>query len=90
MHTAFDGWLFNWLYDQKACNGFITDSPDLKTDLPDLPLRFRLRPQRARTMLFVTTHQSGVGARNLPRSFTKERSSGLVRRGVKNAHGADP
>jgi len=76
-YTASDGWLFNWLYDQKACNGFITDSPDLKPDLPDLPPRFRLRPQRAGTMIFVTTHQSGP-ARRTCRGRSQEGSSGLV------------
>src|SRR5204863_3292271 len=66
---------------RKSDNSFITDFPDSKQISPIAPLRLRLRPQRARTMLLVR-HTGQVRREELPDVVRKEKSCGLVARGV--------
>jgi len=75
---------------RRGWNSVITDFPDVKTDLPDLPQRVRRRAPRARTMLLVTGTPIAVRREELTGVVPKERSSGLVGRWVASAHGADP
>src|SRR5207244_12823074 len=75
---------------RKSDNSFITDLPDSNRFHRLLLLDYALRPQRARTITLWYGTPVGIRREELPDVVKKERSSGLVARGVASAPGADP